>query len=684
MEEYRAGGVFDSSGALTQWNSGRARLANFPSPFLDYASTQIPKDVESLWKWCAYFAICNPLINAAIARKASYPVTNLVVQHTSDDVASSWENLLDRGMNVNDMRLLFNMDLFVYGRAAVSVFPPFRKYMVCKGCGKIYLAEAIKFRINPRSRSFEIACPKCDDWMAALARDLVLASPYGFTLRRWSPQELIYQRRGFLNEEFYFVKPATWFRNNVKRGNRADILSTPQTVLDAILRDEAVQIRRDRIFVKVEEGAIMPVNTHRSAWPFGSLAAVLKDAYHLQIAYKNEEVNLVTQMIPFRAVSPAQTGNAAADVFATGAYPEWETRVKEEYAKFMQDPGYLAILPVPMQNVQTQTTPSPMLPKDPVYQRLSNVLAGIRVPQSIVVEGAPWSGAVPNLKLFEQDCKKNQKVQTDLLEFVVAEVRRVLKWPVPEISLGTMMSVDAIQRISAYSGLVSSGTLDRKTLHEEVLGVDHETVEKRIDEESDRARARRIEDMRAEATEQMRQQREAAAQMPQQGAPVDPNAPSVDPNAPQLDANGNPIDPNAMPMEGDPNAMAQEQMAQPMQPAQSGMPTMANVVAQFPQREQPGMTRDRMGGSHFTVDQILDTVQPGAGPETAGRVIQLMKYQTPRDTARLLQGIARKAPTLHQLIISQMHGGGVGDGSGGTDMRPLPEQLPARREGGGY
>lgn len=676
MERYKSGGVFNSSGSLTQWNIGRARLANFPSPFLDYASTQIPKDVEGIWEWCTYFAICNPLVNAALARKSSYPVTNLVVQHTSEDVADSWTTLLDRGMNINDARLLFNMDLNTYGRAAYSVFPPFRKYMACKECQKTYLAEAIKFRINPRSRSFQIACPRCRTWTDAIAHDLVLAAPYGFTLRRWSPQELMYQERGFLNKEHYFVKPATWFRNSVKRGNRSDILSTPQEVINAVLRDEAIQIRKDRIFVRIEEGAIMPADTRRSAWRFGSLASVLKDAYHLQIAYKNEEVNLVTQMIPFRGISPAQTGNPAQDVFQTGAYPEWESRVKEEYSKFIQDPGYLAVMPVPMQNFQTQTAPSPMLPKDPVYQRLSNVLAGIRVPQSIVVEGAPWSGAVPNLKLFEQDCKKNQKIQTDFLEFIIDEVRRFLKWPLPEVSLGTMMSVDAIQRIGAYSGLVSAGSLDRKTLHEDVLGVDHETVEKRLDEESDRQRQRQLADERAFGAERMRQAREEQEQMPQQG---DPNAQPQDPNA--MPPEG---DPNAMPpAEGDMGAPPQEQaLAEPPPPAQSGLPSTGQVIQAFPQKPQPELTGSRVGGSHFTVDQILDSIQPGAGPETASRVINLMKWQTPRDTARLLQGIAKKAPTLHQIIMAQLGGGGGGQGGdGGADMRPMPEQLPARRDG---
>jgi len=415
----------------------------------------------------------------------------------------------------------------------------------------------------------------------------------------------------------------------------------------------------------------MPVDTRRSAWRFGSLASVLKDAYHVQIAMKNEEVNLVTQMIPFRAVAPAQTGNPAADVLKTGNYPQWEARVKEEYAKFLQDPGYLAVMPVPMQNLQTQTAPSPMLPKDPVYQRLSNVLAGIRVPQSIVVEGAPWSGAVPNLKLFEQDCKKNQRVQVELIEFIVDEIRRVLKWPEPEVSLGTMMSVDAIQRIGAYSSLVTAGTLDRKTLHEDVLGVDHETVEKRIDEESDRQRARQLEDERAFAAERMRQAREEQEQMP--GQPGDPNAMPQDPNAQ--------VDPNALPPGAEPPPELPPEL--PQQPAESGLPTTGQVIQAFPQQAPQALTRSRVGGSHFTVDEILNSVQPGAGPETASRIVELIKWQTPRDTARLLQGIARKAPTLHQIVMQQLGGGGSGQAAaaGGVDMRPMPEQLPERREG---
>ena len=657
MEEYRPGGVF-LSGGLTQWSTGRTNLANFPSPFLDYASTQIPKDVQGLWRWCAFFSITNPLINAALSRKASYPVTDLVVQHSSEDVAAAWKTLLESDMDVNQLRLVFNMDLYTYGRAAFSVFPPFRKYMICTSCKRKYLAEAIKYTINPRTKRFQVDCPTCGKTDADVV-DLVLASNSGFALRRWAPQELICEEIGFLNRKYFYIQPATWFRNRVKRCVRSEINSTPQEIVDAILRDQAIRIRDDRIFVKTEDGAIPNVDTRRSAWPFGSLSSVLKDAYHLQIAFKNEEVNLVTQMIPFRAVSPETSSDPAANVFQTGTYSEWESLVRQEYGKFLADPGYLSVLPVPMKNVQTQTAPSPMLPKDPMYQRLSAVLAGIRVPQSIVVEGAPWSGAVPNLKLFETDCKKNQNVQKDMLDFIVKETRRVLQWPVPETSLGTMMSVDAIQRISAYSSLVSAGNMDQQTLHEDVLGLDHVTIKRRLEAEHKERLRQQIDDDRAFAEERARQERdamEAQAAMGQDPGAVAGAAPVA----------GAPVADGAVPPE-------QEQLPPA---AQSGLPTVQDIRQTYPAESGmpvPRASSPGLGGSHFTANDIIASIPPGAGPETATGIIQILKNQSALERSRLLVGIARAHPTLHQMVMQ---------GLGGASEQPLPEQLPPRREAG--
>ncbi len=660
MKSFESGGVFNP-GLTSQWSQNVGSLARYPAPFFDYASTQIPKTVEGMWYWCSYYAICNPYVSAALARKASYPVTDLVVQHNSDQVAEAWDTLLDDSLAIDNVRLTFNMDLYTYGRAAISVFPPFRKFFICTKCQRRYSADAIRYSIDPVKKSFRVHCPTCQVQSAQVV-DIVLPSDNGFSIRRWAPKELVCKKLGFLDKKMYLVTPSKRIVNQIKRGVRSAINNTPQEIVEAILRGRPIGIREDRIFVRTEDGTSLPFDDETDTiWPFGSLAATLKECYHLQIAYKNEEVNLVTQMIPFKAVSPVEPRNPAAQLFSQGVYGEWEALVKREYEKFQADPGYLSVLPVPMQSVQTQTSPSPMLPSDPMYQRIGSVLTGIRVPQSLVVEGAPWSGAVPNLKLFEKDAKGNQNTQNDLVRFVVREANRLLRWPIPETSLGTLMSVDAIQKVSVYSGLVQAGNLDRQTFHETVLGEDHKRIEARLEEEQERRIGQQIKDERRMADERARQL-------------IENNKIQSESQQQQQAAAASPVDPGAeVPVEGQEGEVPPQGVpgpeSVPTVPT-SGLPTTAQLSATSENQPMSDGVTQGLTGSYLTVDSIMSSLPPNPGPDAAQKIVEVLPYQSPADRSMLLAEIARKYPELSRMVTSTL--------SGGAD-RDLPDLLPPRR-----
>lgn len=64
---------------------------NYPSPFFDVAHTYLPVTVKQLFRWCRYYFLTNPLINATIFKLSEYPITDLVVEHENADVKERWE-----------------------------------------------------------------------------------------------------------------------------------------------------------------------------------------------------------------------------------------------------------------------------------------------------------------------------------------------------------------------------------------------------------------------------------------------------------------------------------------------------------------------------------------------------------------------------------------------------------------
>ena len=63
---------------------------NYPSPFFDVAHTYLPVTVKQLFKWCRYYFLTNPLINATVFKLAEYPVTDIIIEHESQEVKRRW------------------------------------------------------------------------------------------------------------------------------------------------------------------------------------------------------------------------------------------------------------------------------------------------------------------------------------------------------------------------------------------------------------------------------------------------------------------------------------------------------------------------------------------------------------------------------------------------------------------
>ena len=64
----------------TQVDGSRGFGIQYPSPFFDVAQQFLPTNQHELHKWCRYYFLTNPIINAACSKLAEYPVTPLVFE----------------------------------------------------------------------------------------------------------------------------------------------------------------------------------------------------------------------------------------------------------------------------------------------------------------------------------------------------------------------------------------------------------------------------------------------------------------------------------------------------------------------------------------------------------------------------------------------------------------------------
>ena len=91
-------GMVGSQGAL-RFSSVRGRMGGsgdyglqYPSPFFDIAHTYMPATVKMMFRWCRYYFLVNPLINAVVFKMSEYPVTDILFDTERPELKRKWSD----------------------------------------------------------------------------------------------------------------------------------------------------------------------------------------------------------------------------------------------------------------------------------------------------------------------------------------------------------------------------------------------------------------------------------------------------------------------------------------------------------------------------------------------------------------------------------------------------------------
>ncbi len=83
---------------------------NYPSPFFDVAHTYLPVTFKQMFKWCRYYFLTNPLINATVFKLSEYPVTDIIIDHKDSKVKNRWTEYFQDHLRFNPFRVEFGLD----------------------------------------------------------------------------------------------------------------------------------------------------------------------------------------------------------------------------------------------------------------------------------------------------------------------------------------------------------------------------------------------------------------------------------------------------------------------------------------------------------------------------------------------------------------------------------------------
>jgi hypothetical protein len=255
---------------------------NYPSPFFDVAHTYLPVTVKQLFKWCRYYFLTNPLINATVFKLSEYPVTDIIIDHESPEVKKRWTEYYQDHLRWRAFQIEGGLDYHCYGNGCFSLGYPFKKYLYCKQCE--FRDEAAKIRANWIFTNFQfrLTCPRCGYVGDSQAQDFYYKNASGIKTIRWNPEDIEINYNDISGEYTYFYTIPAVVRNDIVIGRKDIVEGIPQVFIQAMREQKGVIFSKDNFFHMRRP----TLATQDRGWGTPLLLPVLKDTFYLQVMKK--------------------------------------------------------------------------------------------------------------------------------------------------------------------------------------------------------------------------------------------------------------------------------------------------------------------------------------------------------------------------------------------------------------
>jgi intein/homing endonuclease len=283
---------------------------NYPSPFFDVAHTYLPTTVKQMFRWCRYYFLTNPLINATVFKLSEYPVTDIIIDHKDASTSKQWKEYLEDQLRYRAFQIEVGLDTFCYGISFVSPSFPFNKYLKCSSCDFSEQAKKIRDRWTFTNFQFRLTCPKCGTVGEAVVKDFYVQDPSGMRLVRWNPEDVEISVNELTGHHTFFYNIPGPMRSDITIGKKDIVEGVPQIFIQSLRQQKGVIFSQDMLFMMKRP----TISNQDRGWGLPLLLPVLKDAFYLQLMKKSQESILLEHITPMRVLFP-QAGSGSSDPF---------------------------------------------------------------------------------------------------------------------------------------------------------------------------------------------------------------------------------------------------------------------------------------------------------------------------------------------------------------------------------
>lgn len=633
-----------------------AQGVNYPSPFFDIAHTYLPSSLKHLFRFCRYYFLTNPLINATVFKLSEYPITDIIIEHDNPQVKRRWTEYFHDQLRYRMFQIETGLDYFCYGNCPVSLSFPFQKYLTCRSCGWTERADRTKPYWRFVNYDFRLTCPRCGHIAPAIAQDHYYKNASGIRLLRWNVEDVEITYNDITGEStYYYTIPGT-LRNDIVIGKKHVVQSTPQIFIQALRQRKGVILSRDNLFHLKRP----TLAWQDRGWGTPLILPVLKDVFYLQIMKKAQEAILLEHIVPLRVIFP-QAASGSADPFTTINLVQWKEQVAAEIARWRMDNNYIPIMPIPMGQQSIGGDGKALLLTQELQALSEHIIMGLGVPREFLMGGLSYAGTNVSMRMLENAFISYVGRHRLMAQWVMKTVAHFMEWPEATIRFKPFKMADDLQRKAYLFQLNQAGKMSDTSLLADAdydMADEDDLMLREADKRLEAQKKQQLSqaDMQGEA-QMIMQKWQVKAQQAMTEAQAAPAAPG-EPGGPEGGMPGAPAPPA-------PQGGGAPQPGTGGLPPEAGSQLNAGQSMGSPEQAmqgQPPAQADLMQMAQGYAEQIA-----GLPPDQQQMALQAISAQSP-ELAQLVQQF------LSQIMEAQPQGGPQ------VDTRPLPEKLPPRRE----
>jgi hypothetical protein len=642
---------------------------SYPSPFFDVAQTWLPRTIKEMFKYCRYYFLTNPLINATVFKLSEYAVTDLVVEHQDPEVVKLWTEFLQEVLRIRSFQIETGLDYNTFGNALVGVSCPFDKYLRCKSCGFQSKASSLRTHWKTTNHAFRLTCPKCTVTGDAVVRDVYLKKASGIKLIRWNPEDVEITYNDITGNYTHYYNIPNRIKNDITIGRKEVIEQIPQLFIDSLKEQKGLVFSPDSLF-HLRRPTLAGEDR---GWGVPLLMPVLKDTHYLQIMKKAQESILLEHIVPLRILFP-QAASGSADPYTSVNLGDWRDHVAKEIMQWRMDNNYIPILPLPIGNQTIGGDGRALLLSSEIQSWSEQIMVGLGVPREFLMGGMSYAGTNVSMRMLENQFLRYIQRQLQLVHFVIRQVAYFMDWPMVKVRFKPFKMADDIQRKAYLLQLNQAQKISDRTLLADAdldIGEENAAMIEEVEGRMEAVRRNQVAmaAIQGEASVVMSKY-QVKAQQAQAAAQASPPA-QGEPGGPETQQPG-----------GAPGGEV----------AEAGqIPGGAEAQPTFDQQTQSPLN----AGQNMQAQGNLNVDLRGIAMQHA----QMLAPLPPEMQQQGLQNLRAQSPALaglvEQLLSTLGDGGsdvgappskgGLGAAGAATqtiNMKPLPDKLPPRRAAG--